>query len=298
MAEKKDQKYVKAIANLLVMKRRHFKPQQHLDDEGKLIKIPTPSGENIAIKLKKAKNPLPGNPVLLFAHGDEESIEDFYFYESFLYNYGVSFCIMDFLGSGYSDGEYHTTGIRETEDCMIVIIYLKENGYEKISFYGRSLGGICGILIAVRMPDIVCLALDSPVIDFKEYTIYQINYAYKISREKIEELYPLGCKMAKELHNIDFLNNEPYEAAKKITQPIFVIHGTKDIHVPIENSKKLMEIVQSKEKKFIPFDGDHCSFNRYDYVLQQLIFILHHNGVDITEFKKEDEEMEYEENEE
>lgn len=55
-------------------------------------------------------------------------------------------------------------------------------------------------------------------------------------------------KMAKELHNIDFLNNEPYEAAQKITQPIFVIHGTKDIHVPIENSEKQMENVQSKEK--------------------------------------------------
>ena len=94
-------------------------------------------------------------------------------------------------------------------------------------------------------------------------------------------------KMAKELHNIDFLNNEPYEVAQKITQPIFVIHGTKDIHVQFENSEKLMENVQSKEKKFIPFDGNHCSFNRYDYVLQQLIFILNHNGIDITEFKKE-----------
>ena len=86
-----------------------------------------------------------------------------------------------------------------------------------------------------------------------------------------------------------FFNNEPSEAAKKITQPIFVIHGINDIHVPIENSKRLMEIVQSEEKKFIPFKGDHMSFNRHNYIIQQLIFILNHNGVDITEFKEEDE---------
>lgn len=284
MSTKADRNVIKKIVNLLVMPKEKFRPQKHFDKLGRITKVPTPSGEHIAIKLTNAKEPLPGNPVLLFAHGDGETIEDYYTYQSYFIKHGVSFCIMDHRGVGYGEGQYQTSGIRETEDCLTVIEYLKKNGFEKISFFGRSLGGICGIYLASRYPDLVCLALDSPVIDLTEYVIYFMGKAHHVSSEKVKKIFPLACEQIKEKTGIDFLSIEqPSEAAKKITQPIFVIHGKSDIHVPISNSEKLMELVQSEDKTFEPFNGTHNSF-RYQPYIDLFLFILQHNGEQITEF--------------
>lgn len=289
MSKAANPKGIKKIVNLIVMPKPRFNSQINFDKRGKLIKLPTASGDHIALKLTKAKEPLPGNPVVLFVHGDGETIDDYYSYQSYFIRHGMAFCIMDHRGVGYGEGEYQTSGIRETDDCITAINYLKENGFEKISFFGRSLGGICGIYVASKVPDLVCLALDSPVIDLKEYVIYFASKFFNLSTEKVEELYPIACEQLKEKTGIDFLNIEqPSEAAKKITQPIFVIHGQNDISVPISNSEKLMQIVQSKEKKFEPFKGTHCSF-RHSQFLDLFKFILKQNGVDINEFDSDDE---------
>ena len=100
----------------------------------------------------------------------------------------------------------------------------------------------------------------------------------------MEQFYPEACKIIKEKYGIDFLNlKEPCIAAEKITQPIFVIHGNEDKIVPISNSEKLMELVKSQEKQFIPFKGGHNDFRRYQYFIQQFIFILHQHGIEVTE---------------
>lgn len=288
MSQPENKKWIKKISNLLVMPKPKFDSKFQFDKKGKIIKIPTTSGEHIAIKLTKAKEPLPGNPVLLLVHGDGETIDSYYSYQSYFIKHGVSYCVMDHRGVGYAEGEYQTSGIRETDDCITVINYLKRNGYEKVSFFGRSLGGICGIYLAARLPDLVCIALDSPVIDLKEDVYYCATKFYHLSKEKVDELYPIACEQIKEKTGIDFLNIEqPSEAAKKITQPIFVIHGTNDIHVPISNSEKLMRLVQSNEKKFVSFKGTHCSYRR-PYFLDLFLFILQHSGANITKFTDDD----------
>ena len=191
---------------------------------------------------------------------------------------------MDYRGIGYSDGDITTSGVNETKDVIEVIKYLKSRGFEKISYFGRSLGAECGIYAAAQFPDLVCLAFDSGSIDTKTLSIYQLNYFKKIEKNTIERLWPEACRIINEKYGIDFLIlEEPYMVADKITQPIFVIHGNNDKIVPISNSEKLMELVKSQDKKFVPFNEGHNDFARYHYFVQQFIFILHHNGVDVTE---------------
>lgn len=297
MSEQSNQKYIKTIVNLLAMPKPKFVSENKFDQKGKLIMIPSSSGEKIAIKLTKAKNPLPGNPVLLFTHGDGETIDDYYYYQSYLCKYGMSFCIMDHRGSGYAEGQYQTSGIRETDDCLTVINYLKENGFTKISFFGRSLGGICGIYVASQLPDLVCIALDSPVIDIEKYVIYVMTKFYHLSPEKVKELYSISCEKVKEKTGIDFSNiQQPFQVAEKICQPLIIMHGKSDVHVPISNSEELMQLVKSDVKKFVPFNGTHVSF-RHKYFLELFVFILQQNGVEITEFTEDDENEDDEEEE-
>ena len=61
----------------------------------------------------------------------------------------ISVCVFDFIGSGYSEGEYITLGQKEARDTLSVIEYLKKNyDIDKIVLWGRSMGAVTSILAA------------------------------------------------------------------------------------------------------------------------------------------------------
>lgn len=82
-------------------------------------------------------------------------------------------------------------------------------------------------------------------------------------------------------NKIDFNQVEkPRDVASKITQPLFLIHGKNDKLVPFENSEELIELVQSKEKFFEPFESDHN--NRDEDTFKGIYdFILSYNNIKI-----------------
>lgn len=123
-----DQKYVKSICNTLVTKRYRCQLTNiHEPNEGEIVKIPTPSRDNLVIFIRKAEKPLSENPILLYAHGDGCNIEGCDYSEYFC-PYGVSFCVFDYRGNGFSDGDLNTAAINETEDCITVVNYLISQG--------------------------------------------------------------------------------------------------------------------------------------------------------------------------
>ena len=53
------------------------------------------------------------------------------------------------MGSGYSEGEYITLGIKESWDTLKVIEYLNKNyNIGNIIIWGRSMGAVTAILAA------------------------------------------------------------------------------------------------------------------------------------------------------
>lgn len=283
-----DKRIINKICETLVSKRCQ-RQLTDFDEEGEedIIKVPTSSGENIAIFIKKAENPLPGNPIVLYTHGDGGSIINYYSYYSYFCPYGVSFCVLDYRGLGFSDGDLNTAAINEAEDCITVINYLISQGYQKVSFFGYSLGAACGIYVASHFPDLVCLALDSPYIDHKDRSVFKISKRMSVPASKVEQLYPEACKIIKDEYGIDFLEHEQlFEAAAKIRQPIFIIHGKKDTCLPFSHSERLFETVKSEEKIFVPMPNGHLDFSpRWDLNLKQFIFILQHNRSSLTEYE-------------
>ena len=54
--------------------------------------------------------------------------------------------LFDFSGSGMSEGQYVTLGVRESEDLEDVIeVLLKENKIREFGLWGRSMGAVTGI---------------------------------------------------------------------------------------------------------------------------------------------------------
>ena len=226
--------------------------------------------------------PLEGNPVVIIGHGNGETIEYYIQFSDTFLQHGISVCIVDYRGYGYSDGEYGTASVNEREDLMDVYDYLKDNGFEKISYFGRSLGATSGIFLAAPFPDLVCIALDSPWMSTKEWNKYMANKFYHIDENQFEKLIPIVLDEIKIETEINFDEiQEPRDVAEKINQPIFLMHGQYDDIVPPENSDEFLDLIKSKEIRFELFDGDHNDERRKEIFHEMFKFILHHNGVDV-----------------
>lgn len=237
----------------------------------------------IAIVLFRSDIILPGNPIVLFAPGDNEIIDHYTQYNQEFCPYGVNFCVMDYRGRGYSEGEYITLGDNEIDDVFCVIRYLKNNGFEKISYFGRSRGAVCGLFAAKEFPELVSLALDSPRIHLGEDDQY-ISDEFDITKEKAKELLPFIYKKVSDSIGIDFSrNDQPCIFAQNIKQPIYIIHGIYDQNIPVAESQELINILKSEDKKLVTFKGGHNDICRILHFRDQFFFILKHSGADVSE---------------
>lgn len=299
---------ISKIATQIIKKdldKRIGKPfKSYKPEYGEFIKIPINDANghtnNIVAFLALTSNPLPGNPIVLFAPGDNETILNYEKYHKAFCPYGCNFCVMDYRGRGFSEGSYITYHENEVDDVLTVIRYLKANGYDKISYFGRSRGAICGFYAITEFPDICSIALDSPALysddeeeeeeenksdtdsSDDEDDVY-ISKKFGISIEEAKELLPDVYKEVAKKTGVDFskVYIKTKKLAENITQPIYVIHGRYDRNIPIKDSIKLMEIVKSQDKQFEPFNGNHNDGTRIFYWFEQFYFILEHFGFEM-----------------
>lgn len=257
-------------------------------DVGEFVRVPIKDALgnscNIGILIIKSDNPLPGNPIVLFAPGDNENIDGYKGEYYAFTKHGVNFCAMDYRGNGYSEGEYITYGDNEIDDVFAVIRYLYQSGYQKVSYFGRSRGATCGLYAAYEFPNLTSVALDSPRIHSGRDDEY-ISEKFNVPIEKVREILPLIYKKIIELIGIDFSrDSQPCEFAGQIRQPIYVIHGETDICIPISESRELMTLLGSEEKRFDSFNSHHNDFfKRYPFWMKQFYFIVKHSGSDVSE---------------
>lgn len=274
------------IYNLLIWRRR--KMLMPTTNEAKIEQIELPhyssNSENpeiIVAQIIRAEKPLEGNPIVVFGHGNGETLDDYIQYSINFCPHGISICALDYRGYGYSDGLYGSCSATERDDVENVINHLKKEGFNKISYFGRSLGATCGIFAASKFPDLVCLALDSPWMSTKEWVAYRSMNDYGIKPEKFDEVIGGVFEEVKRKTGIDFNEvEEPRVAASRIKQPIYVIHGVNDTIVPYTNSEELINTVQSRDKKLESFEGDHNDLIRYLIYEKMFKFILKRNGVE------------------
>ena len=282
------QKQTKSIYDLLIWKRTKPKEEFNGEEGVELIELPPINNQVVRAILLRAENPLPGNPVVVVAHGNGEIQFDYIFgrrispTENFC-EHGISVCSFDYRGYGLSDGEYGASALTEKEDTIALIQCLKSQGFEKISYFGRSHGAACGIFAAAEFPDLVCVALDSPWISTRDWIEYCAKHFYDIDKDLFHSLLPKAYETIKNDTGLDFTTAEsPEDVAHKIVSPIYVIHGTYDEIIPISHSERLMELIQSTEKHFLTIPMNHNDDARFCKPYQNLIeFIQKHNGVNL-----------------
>ncbi len=202
-------------------------------------------------------------PVIILCHGFTTSKESFTTIklEERLNKENIATFRFDFFGHGESEGDFPEITISEgVDDILRSIDYLKALGYSKIGLFGSSFGGGCSIMAASKTDDLYLLALKSPVSNYYERDLAVLG------QDELEKWKKEGCRFhinakgTKFKMNYtffeDYANNDGYEEAKKISIPVFIIHGNKDEAVPVEQSVKISKIFPNCRLEII--DGaDH-----------------------------------------
>ena len=103
------------------------------------------------------------SPCVIYLHGNSGSRCDAVDAVRLLLPAGISVFALDLGGSGISEGEHVTLGVRETLDVAVVVAHLRRGGrVDRVGIWGRSMGAVTALLYANRDPSIAGIVLDSP----------------------------------------------------------------------------------------------------------------------------------------
>ena len=190
--------------------------------------------------------------VIFYLKGNSRSVKGWGKFAKDFVGKGYDFFMIDYRGFGKSSGKRTETTLYN--DAQTVYKWLSSNYKEdQIVVYGRSLGsGIAARIASWNNPKM--LVLDSPYYSF----LYQIKrYGFWL---------PLRLILRYKIRTDQFI--------KKVTCPVFILHGTSDRLIPYKQSMMLRDLAKDRVT-LIPIEGgghnDLPSFPEYHEQLYDVL---------------------------
>jgi pimeloyl-ACP methyl ester carboxylesterase len=172
-------------------------------DGGTVPRIPfvvkSPNGCDMPASLFQVPNQLPGNPVVVFAHGNAMNQSQGWGWGCGawpdLFPLGISCCFFDFAGCGNGTDRFVTMGIREKDELGAVLDHLRARfGCERLALWGLSMGGIAAMALVPERRDIAAAVIDEPPLSAAAHlrAIIAAKFGdaplYDDARERIREM--------------------------------------------------------------------------------------------------------------
>ena len=174
----------------------------------------------------------------------------------------------DFTGNGESQGEFSEgTTTQETKDISSAIDFLEKKGYKKFGVVGHSMGG--GVVIGAAASDkrIKAVCALAPSVRYhrniKKYGLHNLlRLQFKghfIYRKHDGREFKITKDYVKDKKRSKF-----FKKAKDVTQPLLVIHGTKDTSVGFAEGVELFHRAVN-QKEFLAIGGADHNFTGYHH---------------------------------
>eukprot|EP00963_Diacronema_lutheri_P014280 scaffold2859_cov349-Pavlova_lutheri.AAC.17 len=181
----------------------------------------------------------------------------------------------DFAGSGKSEGEFVTLGVREVEDVEVVVQHLRSNDMAKvIGLWGRSMGAVTCMLYAERDPSIAGMVVDSP---FSRLTDLMVEICSTQQMRLPKFMARLGVKMLKKSikkrAKLNIATVDPLCKVGSSFVPVLFGHGQGDDFIPKHHSERLYD-GYAGDKNLIIFDGGHNSVRPFFFYDSVSIFFM------------------------
>lgn len=155
-----------------------------------------------------------------------------------------SLLLLDLRSFGKSEGIYTTLGIKERSDIRSTVDFLNERGYEKIGVLGFSLGGAIGILSAAEDTRINAVLSYASFADLETLGNKLYSDLFILKKPMIN-LILLWSSM---VFGESVTDISPFNAAQKLTIPVFIVHSKVDEQIPFEHAKLLQKALHENKK--------------------------------------------------
>lgn len=174
---------------------------------------------------------------------------------------GYNTMLIDFMGSGGSEGNQTTIGFKEAEEVKTCYDYLKENGEEKIYLFGTSMGAVA-ILKAINDYDISPNAI---IIECPFGSMYQTVCArFKAMKVPTFPMAGLLIFWGGTENGYWAFSFKPSEYAKKVKCPTLLLYGEKDERVSRQEINDIYSNLNCiKELKTFPVAGHENYLIKY-----------------------------------
>ncbi len=220
---------------------------------------------------------LGGKKTAVFLCGRCECLMYGYFYAKPYVESGLNVLFIDQRAHGYSEGVLSTVGIKESEDVVAWMKYVKETfKQESFILHCVCVGGSSGLLACISENNknyVEKVILDGVFINFQEsYRRHYIDLGHK----PFPVLY-LVWFWFRVYTGVSVKRSSPYDCVEKIDVPLLFIHTRNDKYSLPENAEKVFEHAKTEKKKLVWFDeGTHSHIRnnateKYDATIKDFL---------------------------
>lgn len=228
-----------------------YHPSRDIGDPGKYglgqindLFIESLDGVRVQLWQHTAK---PGYPTIIYFHGNAINLGDRVAKFSAFIDSGFGLIAVGYRGFGKSEGTPTESGIYRDAQASInyALIDLKIP-QEELIYFGESLGSGVAVQMATKRPPALLV----------------LEAAYTSVETRSAELYPfiIGVRQLV-LDKYDSLSK-----IKKVICPLLMLHGTKDLTIPLRHGQQLFEAA-NEPKRLVVYDDVHHA----DYTPEQIV---------------------------
>lgn len=218
-----------------------------------------------------------GKQTTLFLCGRCECLMYGYYYAKPYIESGYNVLFIDPRAHGLSEGELSTVGIKESEDALAWMKYIKEEYHqESFTLHCVCVGGSAGLLAITSKnnPGLISkIVVDGVFIDFKEsYKRHYVDLGHKVF-----PVFYLIWFWFRVYTGVSVKQASPLKCVKELDKPILFIHTKNDKFSLPENAELIYNNVKTNDKKFVWFDvGTHSHIRsnateKYDQTIKDFL---------------------------
>ena len=205
-------------------------------------------------------------PTIVILHGVKKNRTDVLRAALVLRREGFNVLMFDGRAHGDSGGRYVTYGFFERRDVESALEWLiSEKGVrrEAIGLAGESMGAAIALQVAAANPWISAIWVDSPFASLKRIAAEFASRATHLPPSVLSPLLWTTIRVANYRGKFDVEMVDPLALAARISNPVFVVHGTADQLIQPTHSISIYEALGGKKELWLVEGARHARAVRH-----------------------------------
>ena len=221
--------------------------------------------ENDGLKLYGEFYNFGGTKTVIFLCGRCECLIYGYYYAKPYRESGYNLLFIDPRAHGLSEGLFNTCGIKESQDVLAWMKFIRDTKLQKsFTLHCVCVGGATGLLAATDPKNenyIDKMVFDGVFMNFLDS--YSRHYV-ALGHKKFPVFYQVWFWF-KAYNHVSIKKSNPLECIKKVDFPVLFLHCRNDQFSIPDNLSKVYEACPSKEKSIVWFEeGSHSHIRNHD----------------------------------